>query len=61
MPAVDTDRFSDNAFAYQGRTVLNVVPASPVCDCGCWASVKINNEPKCWDCAEEEGVERIRE
>jgi hypothetical protein len=31
----------------------------PECECGCAAKIKINGEFRCWECAEDEGVERI--
>ena len=31
----------------------------PECECGCYAKLKINGQYRCWDCAEDEGVERV--
>lgn len=38
---------------------LPVLEEWPICDCGAWAVVSINGKLRCWDCAEDEGVELL--
>lgn len=61
MPEVNTDRFNDSAFQHIGHSTAVLLPGRPECECGCWASLKINGNYRCDDCAAQEGVERIRE
>lgn len=59
QPTVDLDRFNDAAYRYFDRRVDDI-PFGRECDCGCRAAITIHGQARCWDCAEEEGVKRIR-
>lgn len=62
MPTTaNLDRFNGNAYRYfDFRTVAPCQPDVLVCGCGALARIKIQEEPHCWDCAEEVGIERVR-
>ncbi|AQZ45594.1 hypothetical protein B5S25_02255 [Paenibacillus larvae subsp. pulvifaciens] len=41
------------------RKIESFKQDKPTCDCGAWAAVSINGKLRCWDCAEDEGVELL--
>lgn len=45
---------------YPYKSPSNHANHAKVCDCGESAEINVNGQYRCWDCAEDEGITRVR-
>jgi hypothetical protein len=56
-PAVD--QIERTGYPRYPYAVPSSTDRKPECECGCAAKLSIHGKLRCWDCASDEGVEKL--
>lgn len=48
-----------NERIHRHSLLTTFVEDEPECDCGDYANLKVHGKYRCWECAENEGIERL--